>query len=86
MAKIIQLNNNRKRESNGRTMKVTLTTLALAMEYYTKVVPDLPFVQEARLCLLTYDNDLVCLITPEMYVKVSENMPVNSAVKNLLYA
>lgn len=85
MGRVVAIKTAVKPNLEARTLKVTLTALALAMEYFTKTVPDPVFVKEAKSCLLRHDDDLVCLVTPEMYAKVSKDMPVAEAVKSLLY-
>lgn len=86
MAEIIEFKNISKPNLKERTNKVTLTALALAMEYYTRTVPDEAFVAEARTSLLRYNNNLVCLVSERVYLKVTKGMPASDAVEQLLFA
>jgi len=86
MAEIIKFEDIRRPALNKRTRKVTLTALALAMEYYTRIQPDEGFVTEARSSLLRYNSNLVCKVSEEVYIKVTEGMPASSAIEKLLYA
>lgn len=85
MAEIIEFSSIPKPNLKVRTYKVTLTALALAMEYYTRVVSDPAFVAEARTSLLRYNTNLVCLVSENVHQKVTQGMPASDAVNKLLF-
>lgn len=86
MVQIININDIPKPNLKERTRKVTLTALALAMEYYTRIDPDEAFVAEARTSLLRYNDNLVCKVSKRVYLKVTQDMPASTAVQQLLFA
>jgi len=85
MAKIVNYKDIPKPNLKERTYKVTLTALALAMEYYLRVEPDPAFVEEARSSLFRYNSRMVCLVSEKVYLKVTQGMPATSAVQQLLF-
>jgi len=85
MAEVINYKDIRKPNLKERTFKVTLTALALAMEYYLRVEPDPAFVQEARTSLFRHNSKMVCLVSERVYTRVTKNMPATEAVDQLLF-
>ena len=86
MADIINIKDIPKPELSKRTKRVTLTALALSMEYFTKVKPDPAFVAEARSSLLRHNRaNLVCNVSLGVHKKETEDMPAVAAVEKLLY-
>ena len=68
------------------SVRVTLCALALAVEYYTHIEPDPLFVMEARAAIRIHDDNLHCRVSKELAHRVVHKMPLDDAVKRLLYA
>lgn len=68
----------------GKDWKMTLTTLALAIEYYTFIEPDSELVTTMEKALHR-QVDCVCLVSEETFTRVSEDLPLQEALAALLY-
>ena len=69
-----------------RVRKVTATALSLAIEYYLQPdTADPVFVEDARSSLRRFDDKHVCFVTQYVFKKVMKDMPLEKAVKSLLY-
>ena len=68
----------------GKGWKITITTLALAIEYYTFIEPDPEFVAIMEKALHRR-TDCVCLVSEETFTRVSEDLPLQEALAALLY-
>ncbi len=71
-------------DTSARTVKVTLCSLALAIEYFTDVVKDDAFVREAKSCLRTVDSSNVIFVPPELQEKVLKTMSIRVAMQECL--
>lgn len=65
---------------------VTLASLALAIDYYTHVVPDEDFVKVAKPCLATCNDNKGnrCTVTEAIRKDVQKRMAADLAVKSCL--
>lgn len=86
MSNVVNIKDAPKSNLRERTFKVSLSALALAIEYYTEVAPDEKFVAEARSSLLRHDLKNVCCVSRHVHDKVMKDLPLEKAVKTLLYA
>lgn len=72
-------------DRSARTVKVTLCSLALAIEYFTDVVPNDSFVREAKSCLRTVDGGInIIYVPPGIREMVLKTMNIRKAMKKCL--
>lgn len=86
MVNVINITDIPKPNLKERTFKVSLTSLALAIEHHTLTQPDEKFVAEARSSLLRHNLRNVCTVSKYVHDRVMKDLPIEQAVNNLLYA
>jgi len=86
MADIVDIKDIPKPNLKERTFKVSLTSLALAIEHHTLTDPNDKFVSEARSSLLRHNMRNVCSVSQYVHDMVMKELPIERAVNELLYA
>jgi len=84
MGQVINLKDITGFDRSKRTVKVTLCSLALAIEYFTLVKPDKAFVKEARSCLRGHDTTNEVRVTESVKTKVMNETDFQDAIKKCL--
>jgi len=81
---VIEMDLKEIRKRQGRTALVTLSALALACEYFTKVEIDLAAAAQCKVGLRVIEENNSVYVTPAVYQLVHKNMDATKAVRALL--